>query len=505
MDNLVSLESISFILVFLGGVLSFLSPCVIPLIPVYMGYLAGGAKQTDENGQITYKRAHVFLHTVFFVLGISSAFFLLGMATTALGTFFTKNQLLFTRVGGILIIALGLYQIGLLDFKFLQKERKIRLNLSKYTMNPLIAFFMGFTFSFAWTPCVGPALSSVLIFASGAKSTLISNLLILLYTAGFVIPFLLLGLFTTQLLNFLKGRQKLLKYTVKIAGVILIVIGIMTFTGWMNGISKYLNKISQPLTTKQQIDKDRDSIQEADNNDNNLGNDILNDDNISDDILDKDNTFKDNNSSEIISGDDMENADISDDDMEDADISEDGIDNADDSSKDTSETDTSTDAQQTDTNQSKVFPAIDFTLTDQYGIEHTLSDYKDKVVFLNFWATWCPPCIKEMPDIERIFIEYGKNQEDVIILGVANPSSDQYPNNADGSKDEIIAFLDENEFTFPVVFDETGDLLREYAIRAFPTTFLIDKDGNIYGYVAAMLTKDMMDSAISQTLNFAVE
>lgn len=171
-DNLVSPDSISYILVFLEGILSFLSPCVIPLIPIYMSYLAGSARQTDSEGRITYKRLSVFLHTVFFVLGISFAFFLLGMAFTALGSFFNKNQLLFTRIGGILIIVLGLYQMGLLDFKFLQKERKLHLNLAGRNMNPLIAFVMGFTFSFAWTPCVGPALSSVLILASGAKALL---------------------------------------------------------------------------------------------------------------------------------------------------------------------------------------------------------------------------------------------------------------------------------------------------------------------------------------------
>ena len=126
---------------------------------------------------------------------------------------------------------------------------------------------------------------------------------------------------------------------------------------------------------------------------------------------------------------------------------------------------------------------------------------KDKVIFLNFWATWCPPCKKEMPDIEKIYAEYGENKEDVIILGVANPSSDEYPNNADESKEYIIAFLEENEYTFPVVFDETGDLFRQYYIAAFPTTYLIDKNGNIYGYAAAMMSKNMMNNVINQTLD----
>lgn len=463
-ENLVSLDNISYLLVFIEGVISFLSPCVIPLIPIYMSYLAGNAKQVDEEGQISYKRATVFLHTVFFVLGISFAFFLLGMAFTALGTFFKTNQLLFTRIGGILITALGLYQVGLLDLKFLQKERKFRPNFGNKKMNPLAAFIMGFTFSFAWTPCVGPALSSVLILASGAKNVLISNLLVLLYAIGFIIPFLLLGLFTTQVLSFLKTRQKILKYTVKIGGLLLILIGIMTFTGWMNGISKYLNKISQPFGTKQEQQ-------------------------VEDDISDNENSINNPNT------DDSIGQVPSQDNSNEPENVGDSSDNPSDSDKQTGD--------QTENEEKEVFPAINFTLTDQYGNEHTLSDYKDKVVFLNFWATWCPPCIKEMPDIQKIYSQYGNNQEDVIILGVANPSSEEFPNNADESKENIIAFLDDNGYTFPVVFDETGVLLRDYFINAFPTTFLIDKEGNIFGYVASMLSKDMMDSVIQQTIDSA--
>ena len=112
---------INYVFVFLEGLLSFLSPCVIPLIPIYMSYLTGNAKHVGEDGRITYRRGTVFLHTVFFVMGISFAFFLLGMTVTALGSFFNKNQLLFTRIGGILIIVLGLYQIGFLDFNFLKR------------------------------------------------------------------------------------------------------------------------------------------------------------------------------------------------------------------------------------------------------------------------------------------------------------------------------------------------------------------------------------------------
>lgn len=423
-------NNVSFILVFLEGLLSFFSPCVIPLIPLYMGYLAGGGKKVDDDGTITYDRKKVFLHTLFFILGISFSFFILGISFTTLGRFFNSHKLLFTRAGGILIILLGLFQIGVLDFTFLQRERKIHMNLMNKEMNPLIAIIMGFTFSFAWTPCIGPALSSVLIMASGAKTSFAGYMLVFVYAIGFLIPFLILGLFTSQALNFLKAKRKFIKYTVKIGGAILIIMGIMILTGWMNGISGYLNSSSSKNINKGQVE-DRNSSGNKDSASNN-----------------------------------------------------------DKSSEGKSDTD----------KKRPTIPAFDFTLTDQYGNEHTLSDYKGKVVFLNFWATWCPPCRKEMPDIEELYKEYNFNKDEVVFLGVANPSSKDYPNNQDVEKDDIISFLEENGYSFPTVFDESGEVLHNYNISAFPTTFMIDKEGNIYGYVPGMMTKDIMLNVIEETL-----
>jgi cytochrome c-type biogenesis protein len=451
--------NVSFILVFLEGILSFFSPCVIPLIPIYMSYLAGNAKRTAEDGSIIYDRKRVFFQTVFFVLGISSAFFILGMSFTALGTFFKTNQLLFTRIGGILIILLGLVQVGFLELKLLQKERKFHLNFGERRINPLVAYLMGFTFSFAWTPCVGPALSSVLIMASSSSNSLEGNLLVLIYAVGFVLPFLALGLFTTQALNFLKKHQKLLKYTVKAGGILLILIGIMTFTGWMNGISAYVNRFVPQASQNS-------PGEEAEGTDNTNTN--------------KNQTPSGEGSLDSSAG----NVDTSKED-----------DSAD------SEVNSSVSPTPKASQEKEIIPAFDFTLVDQYGNEHTLSDYKGKVVFLNFWATWCPPCKKEMPDIEALYQETGKNQEDIIVLGVANPASTEYPNNSDVSKEEVISFLNENNYTFPVVFDETGEVMANYYISSFPTTFFIDTEGNIYGYIPTMMTREIMDNALQQTID----
>ena len=436
--DFIGTNSVSFVLVFLEGILSFFSPCVIPLIPVYMGYLAGSGKKINEDGNIIYERKKVFFHTMFFVLGISFSFFILGMSFTTLGSFFNSNKLLLTRVGGILIILLGLFQLGIFDLSFLQKERKIKMNLTGKKMNPTIALVMGFTFSFAWTPCIGPALSSVLIMASGATSSVMGNILVFVYAIGFLLPFLLLGLFTTQVLNFLKTKQKFLKYTIKAGGTILILMGVMIFTGWMNGVSGYLNSISNnQQNNSQEIQDKSDSPDNSDTTDSNNG------------------TTSENQATK-----------------------DDG----------------------TASGKTNVTPAFDFTLTDQYGNQHKLSDYKGKVVFLNFWATWCPPCNKELPDIEELYKKYNLNQDEVVFLGIANPSSAKYPNNQDVGKEEITSFLEDKKYTFPTLFDETGEVLQNYNISAFPTTFMIDKEGNIVGYVPGMMTKDIMVNVINQAL-----
>jgi cytochrome c-type biogenesis protein len=233
-------NNVSFMLVFLEGFLSFFSPCVLPLIPVYISYLAGNGKKISSDGTVIYKRKIVLINTLFFVLGISSVFFLLGLSFSALGTFFNQNRVLFSRIGGIIIITMGLVQLDLIKLNFLKMEKRIHLELNTGKMNPIIAYVMGFTFSFAWTPCVGPALSSVLILASNASNAFSGNLLVLIYTLGFIIPFVILGLFTTEALNFFKEKRNLVKYTIKAGGIILIIIGIMTFTGTFANISRFL-------------------------------------------------------------------------------------------------------------------------------------------------------------------------------------------------------------------------------------------------------------------------
>ena len=133
--------------------------------------------------------------------------------------------------------------------------------------------------------------------------------------------------------------------------------------------------------------------------------------------------------------------------------------------------------------------APDFNLKDQYGVIQSLENYKGKVIFLNFWATWCPPCKKEMPDVESIYKEYGENKKDVIILGVNSEK-----------ENEVKKFLKDKGYTFPTLIDENSEVMRKYFIQAFPTSFVIDKEGNVYGYVMGGLTKEQIKQVIEEVL-----
>ena len=431
------------ITVFLQGLLSFFSPCVLPLVPLYVSYLAGGTKTVDENGNVHYPRKKVMVNTLFFVLGVSFTFFLLGFGFTAMGRFFTTNRAWFARISGIIMILFGLYQLGVFGrSETIEREHRLPFRLDRFSMNPLVALILGFTFSFAWTPCVGPTLGSVLLMASSSASSAKGFLLVGVYTLGFVIPFLAVGIFTGSVLDFFKRKRNVVKYTVKIGAALLILMGVMTLTGFMNGITSYLSKVQLGGGTQEQV-QETQSV----------------------------NGTEGAGESGTAAGTDGEAANAP-----------------------SSET-----AEEESTEEEKI-QAPDFTLVDQYGETHTLSDYKGKTVFLNFWATWCPPCKGEMPDIQKLYEKYGSNGEDLVVLGVANPKTDENPYNQDGTQEEVEKFLTDNGYTFPVVMDTTGEIFSVYGIRSFPTTFMIDKDGNVFGYAQGALSPDMMESIVSQTM-----
>ncbi len=393
---------VSAITVFAQGLLSFFSPCVLPLLPLYIGYLAGSAGGAAIDGA---PRGRVFLNTCFFALGVGFAFFALGLGFTAAGRFFAQWDVWFARICGVIVILFGLYQLGVFGMiGGLTKERRLPFRLDKMAMNPITALLMGFTFSFAWTPCVGPTLTSVLLMASASSTSGEGYLMIGLYTVGFVIPFLIVGLFAGKALALFKKHTNIVRYTVKIGGAIMVVMGVMLVTGWYSGVNSFFSSLA--------------AIPSA----------------------------------------------------------------------------------HAEESEREIIPAPDFTLIDQNGETHTMEQYRGKTIFMNFFATWCGPCKMEIPDIQALYEKHGENAGDIVVIAVANPASDRYGGAQDVSADQIAQFLEQYGVTYPVLMDEAGELFGIYGISAFPTTFMIDANGNVYGYIPGMLSADIMDEIIRITV-----
>ena len=378
-EVLAQMVHINFILVFLEGMFSFFSPCVFPLIPLYLSYLSG-----NETKKGTY-----VIRTVFFVLGISFAFFLLGLSMLWIGNILNVEESILQLIGGCIILLFGLFQLDMIRIPWLKQNHNFQNNLKWNKTGYLSAFVMGFCFSFAWSPCVGPMLSSVLLLAGTSSSAIVGNLYILIYALGFLIPFLILGFFATHLLEYLRKKPKFFDQVVKLGGIILIVIGGMMI------ISAWNRKPS----------------------------------NVEDHYLNR-------------------NVEVLD---------------------------------------------YQFSLKDTKGTTRHLKNMKESVVFLNFLDMECIPCKEEVKDIEKLYRAYGYNQKDVKIYGIVSSSTWKQ-----GMK-EVKEFQKENHLTFPILIDERGKVTANYQVTSFPTTYMVDTKGQVYGKMIGALSYEMMEEMIEQT------
>jgi len=206
--------------VFIAGILSFFSPCILPVLPVYISYF-------DESDNVNSKFSNPIFKGILFILGLSTSFVLLGFGAGSVGRLLYSDYSLI--IAGFIVIFLGLYQLGLLKFKFLSYEKKVRVNRTNKA-DFFGAFLLGFTFSLGWTPCIGPILGSVIALSATNGSSLYGGFLMFIYSLGLMIPFLLITIFRDILLNKIKGLYKYMGIFKKIGGIIVILMGIWLIT-----------------------------------------------------------------------------------------------------------------------------------------------------------------------------------------------------------------------------------------------------------------------------------
>ena len=223
-----------FFLSFFAGMISFLSPCVLPLIPGYLSFICG----TDLENLQKKSKYFILQKSALFVLGFSLIFILLGASSTFFGSFFLAKSQIFSNIIAVIIIIFGLYLTGIINFNFFNNE--FRFYISKYSNNFSFPFVVGMGFAFGWTPCIGPILGSILALASLENSLSQGIFLLLIYSIGLGVPFMLAGYYVGNFLLFSKKARKSIMTIQKISGVVLIITGVLIFTSKLQTLGFYI-------------------------------------------------------------------------------------------------------------------------------------------------------------------------------------------------------------------------------------------------------------------------
>ncbi|MSU00518.1 cytochrome c biogenesis CcdA family protein [Tissierella pigra] len=231
---MISLGDVSIPIAFGAGFLSFFSPCILPLIPVYIMYMTG----TNMEEELEKKKFFALTRTFGFVIGFTIIFMIMGTSASFLGKIFVRNKEVFGKISGVLIILFGLNIMGVLKLNFLNFER--RAKAPKKVTNWFSSILMGMAFAAGWTPCFGPVLASILMYA-GATATVSKGVyLLLVYSIGMAIPFILTALFINGFTRLMNKADKFMRYMPIISGFIMIIFGFLVFFNKVINISRIL-------------------------------------------------------------------------------------------------------------------------------------------------------------------------------------------------------------------------------------------------------------------------
>ena len=236
--------ALGFVVAFFAGLLSFLSPCVLPLVPSYVGFITGMTLP-----EVTGRRRAALTHALLFVAGFSLVFVLLGASATALGRAVNYYQVWLQRVGGVLIILFGLLCLGVFKVGLLTQER--RLHLERKPVGYLGSALVGMAFAAGWTPCIGPVLGGILGLAATSSDVTRGMQLLAVYSAGLALPFLIAAVAVESFLDWFQRFRRFLPWVMRVSGVMLIVVGVLLVTGEFTRLAGWLQGLTPDFLREQ--------------------------------------------------------------------------------------------------------------------------------------------------------------------------------------------------------------------------------------------------------------
>ena len=241
------LTTIGLVTVFAAGIISFLSPCVLPLVPGYISYVAGQSLQEINNDTTTQKRIAALVLSCLFVLGFSTVFVTLGASVTALGQVLLRYKYEANLVGGGIVIVFGLFMTGL--FKPLWLQRDVRFHGAVQGSRPLMAYVLGLSFAFGWTPCIGPVLGAILTLSATSLTANQGILMLSVYSLGLGLPFIVTALFTGRIVGRMRRLRAVGARLQIIAGITMVIMGVAMMTGQLTVFAYWLLRMFPALST----------------------------------------------------------------------------------------------------------------------------------------------------------------------------------------------------------------------------------------------------------------
>jgi cytochrome c-type biogenesis protein len=233
------------VVAFGAGLLSFLSPCVLPLVPSYIGFLTGMSLP-----EVADRRRPALVHAILFVAGFSLVFVLLGASATALGRALNQYQVWIQRVGGVLIIAFGLICLGVVRADVLMRERRVQME--EKPVGYLGSLLVGMAFAAGWTPCIGPVLGAILGLAATSSDLARGTLLLIAYSAGLAVPFLLAAVALESFLGWFQRFRRYLPWVMRVSGALLVFVGVLMVTGQFTRLAGWLQQFT-PVVLKERL------------------------------------------------------------------------------------------------------------------------------------------------------------------------------------------------------------------------------------------------------------